>query len=252
MTTSTTTLIVVGDRFEEFLANRGTVAASELTARLRAGELEPGTVLVVGQGLSIEERAELAALVAADPSVRLAGGELAEPAGRPLTHKHDPRNGMIAPPVRAGEDRFTAELLIDQYNEILADHLTGQHIPGIALTEAARQTWTAVTEQFYLDADAPRTRFVLGTITSAFHRFVFPLPATVEYRLVRRERTAVDEVFHCVVTVNQGGHVAAEITADYRVIPERFSAKQEALAARSAVAALITATAAAESPVLSG
>lgn len=35
---STTTLVVVGDRFSEFLGNRGTISASSLLQRLRSAD----------------------------------------------------------------------------------------------------------------------------------------------------------------------------------------------------------------------
>ena len=234
-------VIVVGDRFEEFLTNRGTIPASTLIKELESGTVEPGTVIIVGQGLSLAQRDALESLVEQKaPEIRFAGGVMPRPAGRDLTHKHHLKNAMITPPTRVDDTRFVAELVIDEHNEILEDHLTGQHIPGVALTEAARQTWTAVTEKFLLDDPQTRTRFVLGWIRSTYHRFVFPLPATVEYTLLRRESAKVQETLECLVSIRQNDTVAAEIEAQYLVIPEKFSAKQEAMAARATVTALLS------------
>ncbi|MFC4565151.1 AfsA-related hotdog domain-containing protein [Nocardiopsis mangrovi] len=234
------TLVVVGDRFEEFLGTRGTVSVSALSERLRSGDVPPGSVVVAGQGMSAAQRHELERLAGPDgPDVRITGGG-ARSAGRRLTHKHVPKNEMITAPERAGENRFVAALLVDEHADTLEDHLTGLHIPGIALTEAARQTWTAVTERFFLGEASPKVRFVLSSFSSTFHRYVFPLPATVEYALLQRTDNAMEQVFRCLVTVRQNNAVAAEIEAEYRVIDERICAKQEAMAARASVGAALS------------
>ncbi|WP_051386150.1 AfsA-related hotdog domain-containing protein [Actinokineospora inagensis] len=220
-----TPVVVVGDRFAEFLANRDTVSVSTYLA---GGEYADRPV-VVGQGLSDDELTRLAA-----HAVAAVGVEVPRRVEKSLTHKREDRNVMIGPPRQVDAVTFTADLLVDQANETLEDHLTGQHIPAVALIEAARQTWTAVSERFLLDGSV-KTRFVVGSVRSRFLRFVFPLPAIVRQRVVERTRTPVDEVFEVLLTVEQGGLVAAEIEAQYRVVPETFSAKQEALAARQAV-----------------
>lgn len=228
-------LVVVGDRFKAFLANRGTISASTLLWRLRDRSAPRTLSVVIGQGLTAEQLSEVAELAEANPDVTVLGGVPAF-VEQSRTHKHNPKNVMIGTPVQVAEDRFVADLLIDERTEALEDHLTGQHIPAIALMEAARQTWTAVTEMFLL-ADAPQPqRFVVSSMRSQFHRYVFPLPATVEYRLAERQGNAVGQVFRCEIGVYQADQLAAQIDAEYRVIPEVFSAKQESMAARQAVA----------------
>jgi hypothetical protein len=230
-----TSLVVVGDRFEAFLANRGTIAASALIALLRSGGAPHDLSIVVGQGLSTERLEELEALVDVSGGAISTVGGIPVPADRRLAHKREQRNVMIGRPQRLADDRYVVDMTVDERNEVLEDHLTGQHIPAVALTEAARQTWTAVTEEFLLRPDA-NARFVVTSITSSFDRYVFPLPATLSYDLLGRESTAGGEAFHCRITVRQGGAVAAEIQAGYRTIWERLCAKQESIAARQAVA----------------
>lgn len=229
------TLVVVGDRFEEFLTNRRTISASALLWALRTHNFPDDLSIVVGQGLSEHHRAALRDIVAnADKPVRVFGA-IPERAAPPLTHKRNPRNILVSDPVRVDDTHFVADLVLDEDVEVLADHLTGQHIPAITLAEAARQMWTAVTERCFPAADGEGRRFVIASFGAAFHRFVFPLPATVHYELRERTAGAVDETFRCVVTVQQDGQLAAEIEATYRVIPESIARKQEAMAARQGV-----------------
>lgn len=226
-------LIVVGDRFKDFLANKGTISASALLWRLRDGRTP--RAITIGQGLAAEKLSEIERLAESTPHLAVLGGVPAfVEQGR--THKHHLKNVMIGTPVRVADDRFVADLLIDEQTEVLDDHLTGQHIPAITLMEAARQTWTAVTEMFLLTDTVGSQRFVISSMQSAFHRYVFPLPATVEYRLVQCQKNAIGQVFNCRIAVYQADVLAAQIEAEYRVIPEVFSAKQESMAARQAVA----------------
>lgn len=229
-------LVVVGDRFESFIGNRNTVSVSALLQRLHTGDVPTGLSITVGQGLSAEQLREVERLLKrSGPRVSLANGKIPVHAERRVTHKHNPRNVMISAPKRLAEDRFTVDTVIDEHNEMLEDHLTGQHIPGMALVEAARQMWTAVTEEFFLK-DSAKTRFVVSSINSTFRSYVFPLPTTLQYQLLNHESNAVGQMFHCLITVHQGGAQAAEIEAQYRVILEPLSEKQESIAARQAIA----------------
>lgn len=226
-------VVVVGDRFETFLANPGTIPASTLLWRLQnRGGAAPLSV-VVGQGLTAEQLSALREHLGAHPGAGAVGGVPSFVEQQP-THKRDPKNVLIGTPVRVSAERFVADLLIDERVEVLEDHLTGQHITAITLMEAARQTWTAVTEMFFLTPGTPQ-RFVISSLSSAFHRYVFPLPATVEYELLDRQENAVGQVFTCRVGVYQNDQLAAQVDAEYRVIPEKLSEKQEAMAARQAV-----------------
>lgn len=227
-------LVVVGDRFDAFLANRGTISASELMRRLRTRGGPRTLSVTIGQGLAADQLSKVRKLIESNPQAAAVGG-IPVFVEKSLTHKRNPKNTMIGTPVRMAADRFVADLLIDERTEVLEDHLTGQHIPGIALMEVARQTWTAVTEMFFLKDTPHKQRFVIGSMRSTFHKYVFPLPACVEYRLVERQRNAAGQVFKCLVSVYQENVLATEIEAEYWVIPEVFSEKYESMVARQTV-----------------
>lgn len=222
--------IAVGDRFEEFLGNNGTAPVTTLLDELRSGALPPTAEIVVGQGLSAAQLRELRDLTTA---------EVPLPVERRLTHKHDEKNVLIGDLRQTGPDTYAAPLLLDERVEVLEDHLTGQHIPAVTLLEAARQTWTVAIEQHVLTDEAP-TRFVIGSIRSTFHSFVFPLPATVEFRLTGHRSSPVGASVDCLLTVRQGERAAAEFEVNIRVIPQAVAVKQEAMAARQAVRAALT------------
>jgi hypothetical protein len=238
-------LVVVADRFDDFLGNRGTVGITGLLSSLRDPVAVTPMALVIGQGLSAAELDELAS--AADrANIEVFGGGVPRRVERALTHKHNARNVLIDPPVRTDrEGVFEVPLLLDAYSDMLSDHLTGQHIPAVTLLEAARQTWTVVTEEFLRPSDpTDPQRFVIASFTSAFHRFVFPLPATLQYELHTCDPSSVGTAISCTIGIYQQGVLAAEISASYRLVPELVSRKQESMAARQAVRDELTAVAA--------
>jgi hypothetical protein len=234
------TLIVVGDRFRGFLSNPGVVTASELLGRLGTGEDLAGLTIAEGQGLHEDQRAELLERLAAQ-GVEMR--PLARP-GRPradqtLTHKHVPENILVTVPTRLSEKRFHAALVIDDRNDLMADHMTGQHIQGLVLIEAARQTWTAVSEQFF--AGGERCGFVIEEVRSRFEWLLFPLPAEIFYEVLDEAVTSRGTVFSCRVDFVQAGQTTAQVEARFRVVRSKLIEKHESLAARRAVTALVVA-----------
>lgn len=224
-------VMVIGDRFEEFLTHPGTVAATALLEHLRADDLDETPRITVGQGLTAEQLSELDGFATAGRCVLATQDQVPLPVERKVTHKVYDKNVLIGELEEVGEGRYRVPLVLDQRVEVLEDHLTGLHIPAVTLLEAARQTWTAVTERFLIGPE-PKSRFVITRVSSSFLNFVFPIPAFLEYRLVERERGPVGDVIGFTVEVQQTGRIAARFEAEIRVIPELFAAKQEAMAAR--------------------
>lgn len=224
-------VMVVGDRFEAFLDQPGTIGVSALLKSVHGEHGEGPPRITVGQGLTGEQIAELNRLADEGRCVLPAQGRAPEPVKRAVTHKAHDKNVLIGEIERVDADRYRAPLVLDERVEVLEDHLTGLHIPAVTLLEAARQTWTAVTERFLIAAE-PATRFVIAHVNSMFLNFVFPLPAHLEYRMVRHDEGPVGHVIGCTVEIHQAGRVAARFEAEIRVIPEVFAAKQEVMAAR--------------------
>ncbi|WP_233420966.1 AfsA-related hotdog domain-containing protein [Xenorhabdus nematophila] len=65
------------------------------------------------------------------------------------SHKRIPHNTIIGSTRKENENSFSLPLLIDERCELMSDHQTGQHIQGMILIEACRQTFIAVTEEFF-------------------------------------------------------------------------------------------------------
>jgi hypothetical protein len=59
---------------------------------------------------------------------------------------------MLSLPRRVSESCFEADVLVDDAGEHMSDHVSGQHLPGMVLIEAARQMILAVTEEFFSES----------------------------------------------------------------------------------------------------
>lgn len=151
------------------------------------------------------------------------------------THKRLRKNIMVTSPIQVRDAVYEAELRIDPGNDLLADHLTGLHIPGIAVLEAARQMWTAVTETHLREEGDPGVRFVIRELHQEFHHFLFPIPTTIRYTLVSTDGSPMAITYTVQVELIQNERLASTVTSTYSVINEAICAKQEAMAVRVAL-----------------
>lgn len=217
-------VLVIGDRFSGFANKPGVMIASELRGMLREDNaLAVGNerVFVPGQGLSQEQLRQIyeeAAARGLKPAFRHWEEALRAPkAGAELTHKRKPENGLIGVPRRIEEDRFELDLMIDDRNEIMSDHVTGQHLQGMLLIEACRQSFLAVTEKFFLpEHPGSSYYFVINDLNVSYYAFAFPLDATIDYRIL--ESHSPDAQRHSFVVemgVVQNGEVTTRVRTKF-------------------------------------
>ncbi|MCW5222377.1 hypothetical protein D5041_01825 [Verminephrobacter aporrectodeae subsp. tuberculatae] len=183
--------IVVGDCFSGFSSVDGVFTVSELVRRLRqlddvGSDAALPTLLIWGQGVSDSDRASLIRLIRRTQgrvAITTARESQPTPASYSHVHKHEPQNVLISVPKRADEHRFVADLLIDARNELLLDHVTGQHVQGMVLIEAVRQMFLAVTKEHLFNEQTPvKTYFVIKSMKIDYKFFVFPVDASVSFR----------------------------------------------------------------------
>ncbi|MGW3029744.1 AfsA-related hotdog domain-containing protein [Streptomyces sp. NPDC001178] len=234
------TLFLVGDVFAEFARHEGVLTVSQFARRIRDGMFHEGageTRVTLGQGVSLFDvrfvRDTLARRGLAD---RVVIDDLAlhTRAGREIAHKHRPENVLISEPSPTGADRFESVLLVDAHNEVMSDHVTGQHMQGMLAMEAGRQMFIAVAEQYYLPPEAVgASYFVIDTFATRYRNFLFPLPAVVRctvlsHRSPHRTRTT----FHCELSVVQGGSETAGMEVRFTAFDTQVSHTKETRAAQ--------------------
>ena len=158
-------------------------------------------------------------------------------ADRSLCHKHRPENILISVPEKDADGFYTAELLLHERNELMLDHQTGMHIQGMVLTEACRQMFLAVTENYFLDEyPSPKRYFVINSMNVSYQSFALPLPTKIRYWVVDHKKTKPDRIFiHADMEVQQVGRTAAGMEVKFTVFDDGYISRREEKMAAEAV-----------------
>lgn len=232
-------VLVVGDKFEAFTVGKGALTISVLREHLAAERpvAESPVSLVPGQGLATSDIAEIRHLAersARDHRIDWSLWQLpAQPADTKLCHKRQAQNSLVSEPRRVAPDTFELDLLVDDDCEIMADHQTGQHLQGMLLVEAARQAFLAVTEHYFVTARDIRYYFVINEMAVRFERFLFPVHATIRYRVLEHDVSNPRKLaFRATMEIEQVGTTAAQVDVAFTAFDEsRLLEKESALAA---------------------
>ncbi|MGP2438153.1 AfsA-related hotdog domain-containing protein [Streptomyces sp. JW3] len=248
MSSTTTSRLVVGDRFRDFAEAVGADTFSSLTRALDAGDLDAvdGPVRVVtGQGVGPFEvsclqdaiaRRRLADRVAL---VHTAG----EPAGRHELHKAREDNVLVAGLAQVDDTTYEAQLRLHDHNELLVDVQDRVHVQGMVAVEAARQMFLAVVER-YFTARWPQQRYyiVLNSMNTTFSNFLFPVGATLRLTVDASDLSEPSRLtVRTTVVVEQAGRAAASVTVDAAAFAPGLLEDKELRRAKSAVASTVDA-----------
>lgn len=225
---------VVGDKFHEFAKGKDVLTMGQLKAlaRLPHRLLDTRHVLMLGQGAPDDQLHALLDAHEKHPelSERFEVSDLRRAIGRAasaLSHKRVPHNTLIGTPVRKSADTFELPLLLDERCELMGDHQTGQHVQGMLLVEAFRQSFLAVTDAFFPFGDEARY-FVINSMHVSFENFVFPLPAHVHYRVVDADVNPRRARYAAALNVLQDGASCASAAIGFTVYPAQAIARKEA------------------------
>ncbi|WP_420038121.1 AfsA-related hotdog domain-containing protein (plasmid) [Streptomyces sp. cg28] len=193
MPSATQPLLLVGDRFAGFTVQDHVQTVTQLIEDLHQGVYSEDSAPIhirAGQGVTLEDHeavwdefflrglADRLDFPYADPAL----------AGRGEAHKHRETNTLIANLRRDDDTTFAADLRLHNDNELLLDHQTGEHVQGMVAIEAARQMFLAVSERYFASHHPQRRYYyVIESMNTDFENFLFPLDATVEYRITRAD-----------------------------------------------------------------
>jgi len=237
--TGVRTLVVVGDRFAEFATLNGAITVSKLANLIDrlSLEIELPQQVIFGQGVSeswlnyLKKRAATHNL-----SIKFVGEWLISArTGRRYCHKQQRRNVLITDPQRASPSQFHMLLSIDDECEIMSDHVSGYHIQGMVLIEAARQVFLAVTECFLLPLKEAYY-FAINKFNISYLKFAFPVSTDIHFDLIDSEIGKGDKLFvKAKIRFYQCGECVCEADVDYSAFPESKLALIEKKMAQSSL-----------------
>lgn len=211
-------LLIVGDKFKEFADNNDSVMTKtnylDQITNENVQSLSRYDILI-GQGVAPEEIQQIKKSIVEGRKIQvltnLGLSEVEENEHQRTVHKHNKENIMISPPSRVGQYSYLSSLHLRDGCSELSDHMTGQHIQGMSLIEAARQLMLSVSEEFLLDNQMRfNSYFVLNNIESEFNKFIFPLEVSMLFRLKNIENKKLGSISaesECEFMQN-GEHVA--------------------------------------------
>jgi len=230
------TLYLVGDRIKSQIPHPRLLSMSELEVLIEngraGGTLSSVLRLRIGQGAAADRLREMKQRIDSyglGNWIRMPGEHELERASGAYTHKRQPRNIMISEPQQGADAEYVATLLADDSCAEMSDHLSGKHIQGMVLIEAARQMVLAVGEKFFISAAHRGQRsFVTHHIEAQFHDFVLPLEVEMKCRIDSVRRGA-DSNFkaRAAITFHQAGALSASMRFVFSVLDKGFLQSQE-------------------------
>lgn len=218
-------VFIVGDAFELFSANEGVTTFSNLIKDIADNNFSNicNKIFAPGQGVHREQQEYLIELFEKQSVFERLNSQLLhiapDKAGSQETHKRKSKNIMISQ-VRAIHDSlFEADLVLDDRDELLDDHITGQHLPGMVLIEAARQIAYVVTEQFFMEPAGRMQRyFVLHELNTTFQSFAFPVDVTIRCKILDKKLENPAKLFFAVlINFLQADRCVAEVKTTFTV-----------------------------------
>jgi len=230
------TLYLVGDRIKAQIPHPRLLSISELEVLIEkghaAGNLSSVLRLRIGQGAAadrlLEARRRIDSYGLAMWIHMPAEHELERASGA-YTHKREPRNIIISEPQQSADTEYVATLLADDACAEMSDHLSGKHIQGTVLLEAARQMVLAVGEKFFIAAThRGELSFVTHHVEARFHDFVLPLEVEIRCRIEGVRRGAGSNFkADAAMNFHQAGTLSASIKFAFSVLSKRFLQTQE-------------------------
>lgn len=234
--------LIIGDKFSSFAKVSGALTRVDAVQALLSRSLT--TPVVLGQGLSDDDQKLLTLLSEAHglEVVPLTSGR--SRADRSITHKHIPANSLITTPVAVEDQILEADILIDDKNEIMSDHLTGCHVQGMVLIEAIRQMFVAAAQLHEATkASVCDAAVVIQKIDISFENFAFPIATIIRHKTLAVDTTQKDRIaFKALLEIAQNGKRCVVAEVDYLVLEASAFEPRETLKAKRCAQTYLRAT----------
>ena len=146
-----------------------------------------------------------------------------------ITHKATADYVLIGAPRCVGPGLYKTELEIGSGTDRLADHVTGQHIGGMLLVEAARQFGIAAIETEYAANGEMSYGFAWNSLSVRFLSYAFPVPTELTVQLTRNENQTRRNQHSIALAfrIVQCGQVVAEVSIETTLLEKAVLSKLE-------------------------
>ncbi|MFP1821506.1 hypothetical protein [Lonsdalea quercina] len=206
---------VVGDAFHKLSNKKNIFTVSDF---IQGGVIDDGCDFVFGQGLTLLDIKRLG-------KIEKFNTELSKinPVRCHDTHQHNSRNVLISNFRLADSLESCSDVFIFGDNDLLRDHITGIHIPGIVLSESARQLFITTL----MSAGYDNYRFILNDIVSEYISYVFPLPFTLSLVFEYEKNLKNEKIISAHIIASQNMTECARFNIRATLIPEKIATLNE-------------------------
>jgi hypothetical protein len=228
---------IIGNAYKNFASMKDAISYNDAikTATSKDNYLK-NAYLALGQGLNLDEKNKLKQLES-EGKLGFITNRHYKLAPQGLSHKTKTHNTMISEPLLIEENKvYTSYLQLDDDCAEMSDHVTGMHLQGMVLTEAARQIMLAVSEKFLLPETLKgQAYFALRKVNSTYHQFGFPL----DMQLIHTVNNIKTRGGVCIVDTTtifeQNDNIIAEVEISYVASNKNSLIEREASMAQSAL-----------------
>lgn len=227
-------LIVVGDKFAEFAKSQNIITLTQLNDIVKVPAKLFATVkrLAPGLGCRKDEYVKILESLKNGELGHLNADELVsyhDEGEQPnlYTHQHSLHNVLIGKTKEIEKNLYELPIIIDDRHLLMGDHQTGCHVQGIIITEAFRQSFIAVTEEYILPKDGQDKYFVINGMNIEFFNFLFPLPARIEFELLDIDANEFRTKLTTKMTAKQFEQTCATMEAKFVVYPSEYISEKE-------------------------
>lgn len=172
-------IFVVGERFYNALDSQYYITFRQFIVATQEPSTEhPGVPLYSpGQGLAEDERQSVHNYLW-EAAPHLAMPKYLRSLPKSHLHKNYQENVLITELDELSKNDYRSELVIHNDNELLQDHLTGSHLPGMIFVEATRQLSIAAWS-CYENSPAHEIAMLINDIHCEYHQFAFPFQTDI-------------------------------------------------------------------------
>lgn len=224
-------IYLVGEKFAEFFSNNGVMSVNEFISLHQKSSRFPGVTYRIGQGVTSEEICKIGEILSRDATtVTLPARE-----NKAFVHKKEEQNVVITKPLLCDQNKYRAFLMLDSRCAEMSDHITGQHIQGMVIIEAARQMMLSVTENYLAPKEQQgKIWIILNEMSVKFFSFLFPIEVQIEYLTEESENKENKSKYIASVNFYQNGKLAATIKITFSVYEnEKLSQNEKKLAKKA-------------------
>jgi hypothetical protein len=234
-------MVIVGNKFENFSNKTNIFTYKQFKEYMfKYGKLGGArkVFVYIGQGLSDKQITNIKSIISVsnlEHVFDLMNFSDIKRASSHITHKRYDHNIMISEPSKINDSNYSSFLLLDDSCAEMSDHVTGQHIQGMVLLEAARQMINAVSDKYLLDIN-DKKGFVLNKLSSDFKEYVYPLEVELNFVInkIRRDRRNNIQADAKIIFYQQGRNTL-EVDISFSVYDSKILDELEARMAYTSI-----------------